>query len=263
MQLEAEGEDAEQRGLEGRAVDLGRREALELAEEALGVEAEAAARPGAPRAAHPLVGGGLRDPLLGEVPHGGGRVDVQALHLAAVDDEADTVDRDRGLGDVGAHHDLPDPLGRDVEDAVLLLHGQLRVQGQPDPLLAPGPELRDRADERLDLEGAGHEDEHVAALLRVRRLLDLPQDVLYYTILYYTILYNTYTYIYSYTVICYNTILCYKDVQVGLAVEGRAPLGPNSNNSSKRNSTIVIQQHTTYYYYYYYYYYYHYYHSYY
>ena len=56
------------------------------------------------------------------------RIVILALHLAAVDDEDNIIDRDRGLRDVRRQDDLAYPLGHAVEDHPLLLDLDLRVQ---------------------------------------------------------------------------------------------------------------------------------------
>jgi hypothetical protein len=61
------------------------------------------------------------------------------LDLAGVADEADTVDRHRGLRDIGADNGLADTLRRIVEDLLLLSQAEGAVEGQDDPF---GVELR-------------------------------------------------------------------------------------------------------------------------
>ena len=108
--------------------DLGVGVARPRREIVLGVQPDAHARRGAPRATGPLRGRGLRY-----------RLDRQPLHLgpaavprdargAGVDDIADTWHRQRRLGDVGGEHDSP--AGVRCEDALLLGRRQPRVQRQ-------------------------------------------------------------------------------------------------------------------------------------
>ena len=98
--------------------------------------------------------------------HGGVGVVARLLDGARVDDEADAVDGDRGLGDVGCDDALAHAVGRKVEDALLLVDGQRRVQRQHDPPPRRGGVRAQRLDEPLDLLDARDEGEAVAALVR-------------------------------------------------------------------------------------------------
>ncbi len=125
----------------------------------LAVQAHADAFGHAPAASLALVGAGLRD-----------RLDVQAVEflpravaldpgISRVDDVADARHRQRGFGHVGGQHDAA--LAAGVEDPVLVLVGQARVQRQHLGLaiLAPFQRLVRVADLAL----AGQEYQHVAA----------------------------------------------------------------------------------------------------
>ena len=97
-----------------------------------------------------------------------------ALHArgAGVDDVADARHRQRGFGDVRRQHDAP--LRAGLEHAVLLGGGQARIQRQYFRRAVFA--ARQRQVRIADLAFAGQEDEHVAAAVFVRDLVDGGDD---------------------------------------------------------------------------------------
>src|SRR5262249_11194044 len=92
-----------------------------------GVQAQAPPRPGSARTSGPLNGGGFAD--FGKV--GGGRAGRGRLGAdssqPAVDHRRESLDCHGGLGDVGGKDQFP--AGRRPNGSVLLIGGQLAVQG--------------------------------------------------------------------------------------------------------------------------------------
>ena len=151
---------------ETREVDLGDlglevrppRAVLELAPEPVGD-----ARFGTPGASGALIGGRSARADRGETGHPGALVESWDSGQAGVDHDANTVDRQRRLGDVGAQHDAATTMGRRFEREVLL--GECQRAGER-PHVDVG---RERAlEHRLhppDLTDPRQEHEHVAGLL--------------------------------------------------------------------------------------------------
>ncbi len=71
------------------------------------------------------------------------RVKNTTLFTSRVDNVNDVVDGNGRLGDVGCQDNLANPGGKALEDEVLLLHGQLRVEGE-DPVPRRIAQVRDR-----------------------------------------------------------------------------------------------------------------------
>mmetsp|Transcript_48960 Transcript_48960/g.116583 ORF Transcript_48960/g.116583 Transcript_48960/m.116583 type:complete len:518 (+) Transcript_48960:640-2193(+) len=149
-----------------------------LMERLLGVEAEALARPRAPCPPCPLVRARLGDGRDEERLDADARVVHLLLREARVDHVHDTVDGERGLGDVGGDHDLASgraPLHlerrRGVEHLLLVCRGQRGVERDalhwPHLRAALPLQLRcDLGTRLLDLVLAREEEEDVALGLR-------------------------------------------------------------------------------------------------
>ena len=107
---------------------------------------------------------GPGDKVLDQQAHPSRRVVAPLLELAAVDDEADVVDRDRGLGDVGGDDALAHAWRRALEGPALVGGRDGRVQGQdPAPAPARGLGRGEPGADRCDLRRSGQEDEHGAS----------------------------------------------------------------------------------------------------
>ncbi len=156
---EAQGVHAQDHGGEVGAQDL--RVGVRRAGEVVVLRVEADAHPGAEAAATPLalVGAGPGDGFDGQaLDLGAGAVAADA-GVAGVHHVADAGDGEGGLGDVGGEDDAPGAaLG--VEDAVLFLLRQARVQGQD--LAARRMVLAQGLGGLADLPFAGEENEDVA-----------------------------------------------------------------------------------------------------
>ena len=128
------------------------------------IERKAHPRPRPPSPPLPLQRRGPGHKVLDEQAHPARRVVPPLLELARVDHEADVVDRDRGLGDVGGDDALADAAGRALEGPALVCGRDGRVQGQ-DPAFAPpgGLGRGEPGADRGDLRRAGQEDEHGAS----------------------------------------------------------------------------------------------------
>ena len=96
----------------------------------LGVHSEAHARTGSPGATGALVRVGLGHGGDLQRVHSDRRVEHFQLAESRVHDVLDAVHRQRGLGDVRAHHALAEPLGRLFEHQGLLGRGLQRVHGK-------------------------------------------------------------------------------------------------------------------------------------
>ncbi len=171
------GEVEHQRGEIGRE-DLGTPERLERGGLALVPQPIADARLGAARAAATLIGGGTRHAHRLEPGQSDVRLVARHARESGIDDDADAVDRQRGLGDRGRQHDLASP-GRRGGDRAILGRGVERPikrddvgRGVVEALLEPrlGP---------ADLGGAGQEHQDGAPLrpqCPQRRVGDLRLD---------------------------------------------------------------------------------------
>ncbi len=110
--------------------DLGRCMRRERALRALAPDSIADAGRGAAGPAGALLGRGARDPLRLEPAHARARIEHAAPLEARIDDGADAVDREAGLGDVGREHDLATIAARGLERRVLLGRRQVAVERQ-------------------------------------------------------------------------------------------------------------------------------------
>jgi hypothetical protein len=98
---EVEGERREIGGEDLRFAETRQQAVLALAPQPV-----ADAGPEPPGAAAPLVGGGLRDLDRLEPRHPAARLEARHAHEPAIDDHADALDGEAGLGDRGRQHDL-------------------------------------------------------------------------------------------------------------------------------------------------------------
>ena len=157
--LDSAGLEGEDHLGEVQALDLGQllRGAIQVLP--LRPKAEADARGGATGATRALIGRSAADfldeqgidPAIGIEPGDAGE--------AAIDDDADPIDSEGSLGDVGGHDDLPPAVGG--QGGVLIGHGQLAMEGEDDEIIAYAG-TADGVDGPMDFKRAGHEDEHVA-----------------------------------------------------------------------------------------------------
>ena len=151
-------EDVEKRRGEVGPEELRLLERTQAALLVLGEEPEREAGAEAPGASGPLVGARARDSTEEKPVEARTRVEPERSREAGVDDGADPVDRQRGLGDVRREDDAPAPLGRGRERRILRGEGEVAVK---DPEVEARVERRDRLASPADLGRSGEEGEDV------------------------------------------------------------------------------------------------------
>jgi uncharacterized protein YqgC (DUF456 family) len=122
------------------------------------------ARGGAACAPASLFGRGLRDPLELETAHAGCRVESRSSLVAAVDDDAYTLDREAGLGEVGREHNPAPSVGLGPKRRVLYRCPELAVQ-RPDAHRLVLQRSLEQLRRAPDLARARQEGEHVTLVL--------------------------------------------------------------------------------------------------
>ncbi len=126
-------------------------------------------------AAAALIGRGLRDPHGLEPRHAAARLEARHPHEAAIDDDADALDGEAGLGDRGRQHDLALARRRRQQRRVLRLLREVAVERR-DADIGIEPALAEQPLDAADLAGAGQEDEE-AALSSRERAADRGDDI--------------------------------------------------------------------------------------